>query len=74
MAYIGCGTIENLVQMRRSAGCAISRIVCVNAIEALFELARKAPALMRQFQQMEEENTPSIKARIKKIRKEVFNS
>jgi hypothetical protein len=50
-----------------------SRIVRVNSLQALFELAKQEISLLPQFnlvlQQMEKENIPSLNARIRNIRK-----
>ncbi len=50
-----------------------SRIVRVNSIQALFDLSKQAPELMEDFEltitQIEREEVPSIKARIRKLKK-----
>jgi hypothetical protein len=50
-----------------------SKIVRVNALQALFDLAKKKISLMKDFNltlsQLEKENIPSINARIRKLRK-----
>ena len=58
-----------------TAGKEESKIVRVNALQSLFELLMKNPALTPAFLQrmaeMETENIPSINARIRLIRKEL---
>lgn len=50
-----------------------SRIVRVNSIQALFDLSKQAPELTEDFEltitQLEREEVPSIKARIRKLKK-----
>jgi len=50
-----------------------SRIVRVNSIQALFDLSQQVPELMEDFElkitQLEREEIPSIKARIRKLKK-----
>lgn len=52
-----------------------SRIVRVNAIQGLFELSRKTPALRGDYEltltQLEREEIPSIRARIRILRKQM---
>lgn len=50
-----------------------SRIVRVNALQSLFDLADNKKALLPFLTQLEEEGVPSITARIKQLRKQIGN-
>ncbi len=53
-----------------------SRIVRVNAIQALYEIARKEKRFIKDFQKIlagiEQENIPSINARVRKLNKAII--